>query len=1465
MFEKRYFHLNKLLKRYGEKWKSPNDAKFDEAHFIDAVGLFKKLQYPREPHLPLSQYIYSQVKRATPNLLRRYPNPNEESSTFRRNLAKDFNEILDDPALYSEGRFRHVRLSAEARRLLKAYQLGQEPSDKERSDDATQRLNRVLLEEAYPQEISNNLFQINKIQLVNHDGYEYVKDRGNKYFYIQCLLHGAANKLVAADKRAAKRSSRKNSSLAVADRRTVRSNTFEDSLHDFLIKDLQLLFGMYCFIDPRSGTEETADSFYLTGPFAGENQLTPSFTFPFFVNTRNIRNNPEFHKPPDEWLAFYLDLNAITREQINFKDDFVKFFGSQEWRRNQEPDGPETKYNFFYASSGEIDHTILQWLTCFLVAHDIDLASPFPISVTKLFRKKGVLEKVFARKHSRSIDKFTSSINGEMFLRVNDGAPPKDNSGKPEAHTIYDWLQNFGLLIDTSNEVPTERLLAAIEFFYFHLKHWTNKSQKKIGFNTSSYFSRGLNRPTKNYYGDPINAQDPRCYQAVKEFINLCEQTLPVLSKTYNEMREMIKYAGTPQKRLRDVFRSYLSVLQAFAMIGSDEPPGFTEYGRFNILSHFFQRNVLPLYNPLLKEETCRGFVIIPIFSNPHGSTGNIQKDENTKDLGYFLGLIKDSDSKGRCYFNWRTHSDNVTESETIDFFYNEYLFHLQSFVYNLGFKEVKQIYYKGIEEKHAKEIKRQATHAAIADIINRNQAHHIGSHVSNRATLDKVLERLGKQHSDLHDKTLYLSILDLLNRLNQYRDERSEYLTYLAQYSSPSSAYLFKDVLQPFIENTLLMDNIAANENINYTDRHDDGNLLRNRLQLSVTLKNGGTDESFKALYKKWDGSVLYTSAELPYLRYKNDEGFQYETVELSHPDIEVSLPGTLGKHALYSILENFIRNSAKHGHREKDNELVVYIELSNLDNPDHITVKITDNCSRIDDPRKIEGFNESIATPILERRDLGFIDMKVNACLMEGKELSDENCSKALKAGTKGGILFYEFRIARPKKAVFIGCGNRYIVDQKLPGYSFFKTARAYIDAPISKSFQFAVINWRLENWLSPEKKQQLRSQLPGRVLYYQDVREELTNGNNPDRLGVLYRHWVASLTQSDRTGRKEPCCQVHLTFKQSRHDRPTRDFKECQAFAGHPILRSYSNEDLPGASFEDRKHHIFYDRHGVMIDDHFKESFAWGEKKHCWILIDKNNPDLDYISRYNLASHAGLLPYELAEAGMLRVLVVDERAAEQSSRAIQDGPRGDERMKLQKDSYGFNKFDLSKNYLTLFDTAWAANVFIATHLNEVPLKDAIRFEDGDKHVLKVNMTKERIEYNTNITSLYGTCRAEVDENDNLVKKWEIQGDAPRLTSVALRPHVLIIHRTKLKELIDKDRAASERMKKDELPPVVKRIFSEIPNVIVTTGSGTTHGIKGHFKILPFSTVNELVLGKRVQKLRLSKILLELTRDEI
>lgn len=87
-----------------------------------------------------------------------------------------------------------------------------------------------------------------------------------------------------------------------------------------------------------------------------------------------------------------------------------------------------------------------------------------------------------------------------------------------------------------------------------------------------------------------------------------------------------------------------------------------------------------------------------------------------------------------------------------------------------------------------------------------------------------------------------------------------------------------------------------------------------------------------------------------------------------------------------------------------------------------------------------------------------------------------------------------------------------------------------------------------------------------------------------------------------------------------------------------------------------------------------------------------------------------------------------------------------------------------------------------------------------------------------------------------------------------IDLSPHVVIIHRTKLQELLKGQDATNT---------IVDNLFKNVGQVIVTTGSGSTHGIEGEFKILPFSTLNELILGKRIQKLRLTKLLLELNKD--
>lgn len=727
------------------------------------------------------------------------------------------------------------------------------------------------------------------------------------------------------------------------------------------------------------------------------------------------------------------------------------------------------------------------------------------------------------------------------------------------------------------------------------------------------------------------------------------------------------------------------------------------------------------------------------------------------------------------------------------------------------------------------------STKAAISEIINRNMAHHLTSHVSNRATLDKVLERLGKNYSDLQNGVFYATVLDLLNRFNQYRDERSEYLTYITNFSSPSNAFIFQDVFRPFIENTLLMDNIAANENINY--QMDSIHSEKNKNKLCLKIKVEDDKGEIIDMVGNYIGQY-YNTETLPYFRQKittNGEVFEfpYENCELNSDlkDIEISLPGTLGKHALYSILENFIRNSAKHGSDIKNSELEIILLLSDLNNQDEITVTLTDNCSLIKNANEkilidIDGFNKSIETPILERKDLGLIDMKVNACLLAGMELNDKNCKKALRAKNYNGKLAFQFKIVKPKKAVFIGDFNKR--KENKDGFFYYQNIDEFRNDNISKSFEFAV----LSDYLFEKRHEILSCELPARVLRHSNIDMQKATS-----IEYLYSEWLKII-------RGEEKAKIHIYFEQNKSTSPTKEF--ANKFNGdiNDNITIYTDELLQSTETIEGTKNILFDRHGGLIRK-FKKSLLTAD--NSWMLIDKNNLDFDYITQYDIDNKANLLPYELEEAGVLKVLIIDERIAEQSSKSLNNDTNVTKLTEFERTD--FFKFEKAGKYqnLTLFDIAWASNLFIATHLNEKALKQEINTKF--QHKLNVLFNAGRIELTTNIISNFA------NRKDG---KWVADGVEvvePICDSISIRPDMIVFHRTKLQELISQN------------ANFVGQLLANNSNlnIIVTTGSGTTHGIDGNFKILPFSTLSHMMLGKRVQKLRLSKLLLQLTKNKV
>ncbi|MDQ3818316.1 MAG: phospho-N-acetylmuramoyl-pentapeptide-transferase [Acidobacteriota bacterium] len=106
----------------------------------DASSLSAKLKESRDP---LSEYLVSQLSPETQRMLRAYDGTSQLPEADQRRLVDELNGLLRGPSLYDEQRFSQVRLSDEAKRFIALNPKG---------DDLI-RLNRQLLEEAYPAEI----------------------------------------------------------------------------------------------------------------------------------------------------------------------------------------------------------------------------------------------------------------------------------------------------------------------------------------------------------------------------------------------------------------------------------------------------------------------------------------------------------------------------------------------------------------------------------------------------------------------------------------------------------------------------------------------------------------------------------------------------------------------------------------------------------------------------------------------------------------------------------------------------------------------------------------------------------------------------------------------------------------------------------------------------------------------------------------------------------------------------------------------------------------------------------------------------------------------------------------------------------------------------------------------------------------------------------------------------------------
>jgi len=787
---------------------------------------------------------------------------------------------------------------------------------------------------------------------------------------------------------------------------------------------------------------------------------------------------------------------------------------------------------------------------------------------------------------------------------------------------------------------------------------------------------------------------------------------------------------------------------------------------------------------------------------------------------------------------------------------------------------------------------------SAVSAIINRNYAHHIGAHVSRRSSIEKVLDRLGiNVKNNGLEPGLVASIAKMRNKLENYKDERSEFIASVT--SSPVSQTLnfYSDVIRPFVENTLLIDNIGRNEGICYRNKQPEAsvsnktlscnNNTHSQLVIRVFLSkklvsqnqiveepifrtdlsdNPCSDEYVEQrIIYGIDGVDIFDSLSIPYyLEYTNLKGNFFDDKRLVYPDIQLNMPGLLGKHAIYSLLENYIRNTAKHSyntekHYNKPIEVILKLEQSERDGS-KIRLILTDNIS---DGTKVDQLNEKIKKPLTDNNiGMGIADMKICACLLSEKELREYNLSNSIEVIKDNGHIAYSLYLTRPKNIAFIGSHGH--LDNPSKGIFCFSNLEEFLKSS-SSNFQFAIIHY---NIFYQENLKLIKNKLPLRLFVYDAENNEKKESDETGRYKFIneieednvlewcWIKWIGSKNSNLKT-------TLNLYFDEDINGAFTKKWNALSSDWKSAVEKPFDldvyhridGDISPDKEIKSEALHICYDRHGKLINK-LKPKFT---ENHFWEHIDKNNRDFDFISTSDTSRKPFLLPYELVDAGLTNILVIDERVAEMANRTY-DKETG---MRPLVTTGGFKKYSdiIGKDDTQLFDACWASNIFIATHIDDVPVSNKIENDITKNHYLKISLKKEKdvinLDSKVNFTEEIAAVKRVNNEkgwfkhdgdklyiNDSL----ELGNNEELFYSRDIKYDCLLIHRTKLKNLVENDEYGLELLNQ-----------LNVSKIFVVTGGGVVEFLDGNNQlvILPSNILYEYILGKRPAKLLLTKIL--------
>lgn len=784
---------------------------------------------------------------------------------------------------------------------------------------------------------------------------------------------------------------------------------------------------------------------------------------------------------------------------------------------------------------------------------------------------------------------------------------------------------------------------------------------------------------------------------------------------------------------------------------------------------------------------------------------------------------------------------------------------------------------------KVKRETMKHGTKAAVAAIISRNHSHHIGSHVVPRTDIGKIAERVKYlscgNYSNDKDADVLKNLCSIVNslkgRLDEYVQKKADFVAEIATepLTTTKNVKLFDEVILGFINNVLLMDNIGANESVNYRD------CTNNRLKLYFKVEN----EALTAKYNAGCGKS-YSSQQYPYSTIcqsgcKNE--VQRESIE-PNKDVNIAVPGSLGEFAIFAFFENFIRNGIKHNKKsladDQNKDFEVYIELEDLKNDDKdkdefYKVEVYDNFSEPEKKIAVEGnekpiplhkyLQSCVQKPIvnddgsLRKEAWGIAEMKIMATLLRGSsDFSNMTKNLEVKSIKKDGkqSLVYEFYVMKPKNVAIIGDKFEHEEAQKKQGIWWFDSLDKYerhISAGKSPaSFKFLIIGKNLGD-AEKKKLEEIKKCLPFRVLVNNGSKKDLENTiycNTIDQatidrlkkddsgvevLNIVWQAWMEQFIQL-KCGEKTP--HLLLFFQQSNNEEPTKSWvnavkENSIKNIDISVLTNDANEEgISGIqATNDNASFLVYDRHFSgyfeLRNNELQKNIDFHE------AFDKNSSDFIHLfTPYDSPERV----YELVEAGLLKILVLDERIAEVAHNELNIEPDD------AKKAYGGKE--------RIF-AARKAGIYICTHVG---------VDDADLQPLHLSVNKKnpsvcvRFDFKKKSSGSVDSVKfstvdttVEYNNDGNVFKKAEGFFD------------ILIIHQGVLENFIK-----NYLNDKKDYNAFLESIRRTIPYVVIDSGRGIPAKLPDAAKFLPFSLLEDFLMKDRIAKFSLTKNVMSLIR---